>query len=99
MDRLFEHIEEKDAARQAQIQALLGKIIKLEKELHSAPNAITTHLDAVVPQVIATVIEWTLPSTLAAALQETIPPTIKTILDDTLVMALQEIMFLVLIWR
>ncbi len=90
MDCLFEHTEVKDAARQAQIQASFGRIIKLEKELHSAPNAITTHLDAVVPQVIATVIDRTLPSTLAMALQETIPPTIKTILDDMLATALQE---------
>jgi hypothetical protein len=90
MDRLFERMEAKDAARQAQIQASFGRIIKLEKELHSTPNAITTHLDAMVPQVIATVIERTQPSTLATALQETIPPTIKTILDDTLVTALQE---------
>jgi hypothetical protein len=90
MDCLFERMEAKDAACQAQIQALFGRIIKLEKELHSTPNAITTHLDAVVPQVIATVVERTLPSTLAMALQETIPPTIKTILDDTLAMVLQE---------
>jgi hypothetical protein len=90
MDRLLKRTEAKDAARQAQIHALFGRIIKLEKELHSALNAITTHLDVVVPQVIATVIEQTLPSTLATALQETIPPTIKTVLDDTLATALQE---------
>ncbi len=90
MDHLFECMEAKNAARQAQIQVLFGRIIKLEKELHSAPNAITTHLDAVVPQVIAMVIERTLPSTLATALQEKIPPTIKTVLDDTLATALQE---------
>jgi hypothetical protein len=84
MDHLFEHMEEKDAARQAQIQALFGKIVKLEKELRSAPNAVTTHLDAVVPQAIVTVLDRTLPSTLATALQETISPTFKTVLDDTI---------------
>jgi hypothetical protein len=84
MDRLFEHMEEKDAARQAQIQASFGKIVKLEKELRSAPNAVTTHLDAVVPQAIATVLDQTLPSKLATALQEMISPTLKTVLGDTI---------------
>jgi hypothetical protein len=86
MDRLFKRMmEEKDATRQAQIQASFGKIVKLEKELRSAPNAVTTHLDAVVPpQAIATVLDWTLPSMLAMALQEMISPTLKMVLDNAI---------------
>jgi hypothetical protein len=49
MDCLFDNMEAKDAARQAQIQASFGKIVILERELRSTPNVITTHLNKMVP--------------------------------------------------
>jgi hypothetical protein len=84
MDCLFDNMEAKDAARQAQIQASFGKIVKLERELRSALNVITTHLNEMVPQAITTVLDRTLPSMLATALQDTISPTLKTVLDGTI---------------
>jgi hypothetical protein len=84
MDCLLDNMEAKDAAHQAQIQASFDKIVKLERELRSAPNVITTHLNEMVPQAITTVLDRTLPSTLTTALQDTISPTLKTVLDDTI---------------
>jgi hypothetical protein len=72
MDRLFDNMKAKDAACQAQIQALFGKIVKLERELRSALNVITTYLNKMVPQAIMMVLDQTLPSTLATALQDMI---------------------------